>query len=935
MEREGGTDDRPPIEAANINTTQIELGDQNYRQSKKNRSDSIICMNLNAQSLAHKRDELVINTQLYKPLIIGVTETWGNGEREDGSFKLDGYVMYRSDRIGRRGGGTILYVASNLGQRECLAMRRSTRGIPFENSSWCWVTPTRGKKILVGCIYRSTASTVTNNAKLYDLIRQANEVAGGNRLLLMGDFNVPYIDWVNVTTLPRARIFEKDFFEAISDNFLCQHVKEYTRFRRTEKSVLDLFFTKEEGDMKNIKVLPPIARSDHGIVMGEFICKWKNRVVPKKSPVYTKGNYSIITEEIEARNWIGMAQDMTARELLREFNCTYKVLATNNIPLGSPRDYNEPWMNRDIMRIWIKKSHAWNRLGVRNSDGRWDEYKSHRDHLRKIIRKSRRLHEKKIAENARQNKRAFFKYVNSRMTVRPEITAMKTVDNEIVEEDADIVETIVDYFSTVHTDYRGEVMPDMMDMTDKHIRDITVTPELVASKLEKLERYKSCGSDEVHSYVLREAAKAMAKPLALIFQKSLDEGTCPEEWKSANVTPIHKKGDRTEPSNYRPVSLTSQVCKVLESIIRDKIVEHLTENNLLNDAQHGFREGRSCLTNLLETLEQWTEIIDEGDSIDVAYLDFRKAFDLVSHEHLIYKLSKYGIKGQILNWIKDFLKDRTQRVVIRGTASSQRKVTSGVPQGSVLGPILFLIFINDLPTELLTKLSLFADDSKLFARILTNKPTPGDGNGSRTLQEDLDKVAMWAEKWKMEFNVDKCKIMHLGYNNPGVPYRMGNAVLETTEEEKDLGILIDNKLDFGKHIRTIVARANRVLGMVRVSFACMNKPMFLNIYTAQVRPLLEYCVQVWSPHKRTYIKLIEGVQRRATKLVPQLKDMGYDARLKALGLQRLVDRRVRGDMIETYKIMTGKDKLDKGRLFQRATLRLRTHPLKLYKNTPG
>ena len=145
-------------------------------------------MNLNAQSLAHKRDELVINTQLYKPLIIGVTETWGNGEREDGSFKLDGYVMYRSDRIGRRGGGTILYVASNLGQRECPAMRRSTRGIPFENSSWCWVTPTRGKKILVGCIYRSTASTVTNNAKLNDLIRQANKVAGGNKLLLMGDF---------------------------------------------------------------------------------------------------------------------------------------------------------------------------------------------------------------------------------------------------------------------------------------------------------------------------------------------------------------------------------------------------------------------------------------------------------------------------------------------------------------------------------------------------------------------------------------------------------------------------------------------------------------------------------------------------------------------------------------------------------------------------
>ena len=183
----------------------------------------------------------------------------------------------------------------------------------------------------------------------------------------------------------------------------------------------------------------------------------------------------------------------------------------------------------------------------------------------------------------------------------------------------------------------------------------------------------------------------------------------------------------------------------------------------------------------------------------------------------------------------------------------------------------------------------------------------------------------------MEFNVDKCKIMHLGHNNPKNPYRMGEATLETTEEEKDLGVLIDNRLDFGKHIKTIVARANRVLGMIRVSFVCMNIPMFLNLYTAQVRPLLEYCVQVWSPHKRTYIKLIERVQRRATKLVPQLRERSYDERLEALGLPRLVDRRVRGDMIETYKIMTGKDKLEKRRLFQMATLRGRSHSKKLYR----
>ena len=337
------------------------------------------------------------------------------------------------------------------------------------------------------------------------------------------------------------------------------------------------------------------------------------------------------------------------------------------------------------------------------------------------IRKTKRVYEDKIAKNARADKKAFFKYVNSRLTVRPEITALKTTDNMIVEDDKDIVEVQVDYFSRVYTDFRGEQMPEMQNMTEAELTNIEITPEMVEKKLRGLNENKSSGSDIFHHYVLKEATQEMSEPLAIIYQKLLDEGVCPNEWKNANVTPIHKKGDRTDPSNYRPVSLPSQVCKVLESIIVDKITEHLTTNDLLNDAQHGFREGRSCLTNLLETLEQWTEIIDEGDAIDVAYLDFRKAFDLVSHEHLIYKLSKYGIKEKLLEWIKDFLKDRTQRVVIRGTASSPRKFTSGVPKGSVLGPLLFLIFINDLPLGLTSALSLFADDSKLFSRIVKSK----------------------------------------------------------------------------------------------------------------------------------------------------------------------------------------------------------------------
>ncbi len=243
-----------------------------------------------------------------------------------------------------------------------------------------------------------------------------------------------------------------------------------------------------------------------------------------------------------------------------------------------------------------------------------------------------------------------------------------------------------------------------------------------------------------------------------------------------------------------------------------------------------------------------------------------------------------SLNKQILGWVKKILDERSQRVLIRGTASSSQKVTSGVPQGSVLGPVLFLIFINDLPLKVISPLSLFADDSKIFTRIVDkeNKDKIYNNAGCDILQQDLINVLEWAKKWKMEFNVEKCKIMHIGHNNPKNTYNMDGSNLTETLKEKDLGVLIDNKLDFGDHIKEIVGRANRMIGMIRASFACLNIKMFLNLYMALIRPLLEYCVQVWSPHKRKYIKLIEGVQRRATRLVPELRELTYEERLKKI-----------------------------------------------------
>ena len=317
--------------------------------------------------------------------------------------------------------------------------------------------------------------------------------------------------------------------------------------------------------------------------------------------------------------------------------------------------------------------------------------------------------------------------------------------------------------------------------------------------------------------------------------------------------------------------------------------------------------------------------------MDVIYLDFRKAFDTVPHQRLLYKLESYGISGPIISWINSFLSDRKQRVFVNGHFSEWADVLSGIPQGSVLGPTLFLIFINDLPETIANLVKIFADDTKVYSII-------NDNQDIESLQNDLDNLAEWSNKWKLGFNAKKCKSMHIGRNNPEHKYTMLDVTtgvrteIQQVVEEKDLGVTFQNDLKFNKHIATCVKKANRMIGIIRRAFTSLDKGMFLTLYKSMIRPYLEYATAVWSPHLKKDIFMIENTQRRATKIVKEIKDWPYEDRLRFLGLPTLIYRRTRNDMIQVFKIMNNINNVDKDLFFTiNSQSTTRGHSLKICK----
>ena len=365
----------------------------------------------------------------------------------------------------------------------------------------------------------------------------------------------------------------------------------------------------------------------------------------------------------------------------------------------------------------------------------------------------------------------------------------------------------------------------------------------------------------------------------------------------------------------------------MESFLRDHVMKHLMDNNLLSKKQHGFISGRSTVTQLLNYLDKCAQSVATGKVVDAIYLDFEKAFDTVPRHRLLGKLQSYGIHGGVLKWVADYLSGRTQVVSVNGTESDVGSVLSGVPQGTVLGPLLFVIYINDMLDPISSNGLLFADDTKVFRQICSEED-------ALELQSDIDKLEAWTKIWLLRFNADKCHVLTLGkFENIRHThrYKIGGKELEHVFEEKDLGVLVDADLSFEEHITTKVRKANQIMGLIRRSFTYLDGKSFVKLYTALVRPHLEYAQSVWSPHLKKFTDLLENVQIRATKLVDHFGGLDYSERLKRLNLPTLAFRRLRGDLIEMYKHFSKYDKDIVAESFQPKERVNRRHRFQIHK----
>ena len=515
------------------------------------------------------------------------------------------------------------------------------------------------------------------------------------------------------------------------------------------------------------------------------------------------------------------------------------------------------------------------------------------------VRSQRVSYEERLGANSAMEPKKFHKYIRELKHARPSVGPL-LIDGVLSDDPTLMSEALVGAFSSVFDPiYPPDTYPHQV--SDGVIDTVPFSETAVRRLLSNLRSDGGPGPDGLKPLLLKNCAAELAIPLTIVFTKSMEEGVLPSQFKLARVSPIYKgKGSRSEPLNYRPISLTSVCCKTMERLVAQALFDFFELHNILTSAQFGFRPGRSTLDQLLLVYNKVTSWYDASQTVDVILFDFLKAFDRVNHRLLIKKLRQLGVSGFLLDWIHHFLTGRRMCVSVGGCSSSWTDVESGVPQGSVLGPLLFLVFVNHLVAGLDCKFMLFADDLKIY---LAN-----DGPSTCSLQRDIDWLARLSHDWGLVFNTGKtvCVRFHRGRAlGPVNAYRLEGSPVNFVDSCRDLGVVVDSQLRFHQHISQVVSKAGGVSMNILKSTVCRSPEFMCSVFKAHIRPILEYASPVWNTGFIDDITKLEAVQRRWTKRIDGLSELSYAGRLEYLNLFSVKGRLWRADMIQCWRIFHG------------------------------
>jgi hypothetical protein len=835
--------------------------------------------------------------------VVALTETFLDASIQDSQISLQGYTIYRNDRD-RRGGGVAFYIADHL---------QSVRRLDLENqhTEMIWVEINyKKKKLLFSCVYRPPNMNSLNIISFLDILHEKIDLATSNNPLsitLLGDFNDRCSTWKSLHSTSELDNKLVDLMNLLNITQLIEHP---TR----GENILDLLLTDTPNLFLNSGVIPSLSNLDHDAIFGTFKLSY-----PTSSSYlrhvwyYDRGNFDSLNETFDNVPWPGVINDDDTLDEITE-NVTNIILNTakekipNRIVKIKPND--KPWFNKDLRKLF-KTRNRWHKKQKRTQNPLHIEiYKQKRSVALNAYRDAKYNYYNNITTkllDPTTTVKTYWKLLKNTKDSQNDTSIPTMLDNDnLITDNKDKAELLNDYFIEQSKLPDGPLQPPTVDIvTDARLDHIIITPTIVKQVLLQLDVSKSTGPDQISNKILKNCADSLCLPLSILFNKSLELGQYPSSWKLALVTAIFKKLSKQIKSNYRPISLLCCISKVFERIVFNSTYQHLTINNLLDDENSGFKKDDSAILKLLALTDSIYKGLDDQEEILLTFLDITKAFDKVWHQGLITKLQQVGINGTLLEWYSDYLLNRCQRVVVGGKSSDIKQLHAGVPQGSILGPLLFLIYVGDITHNSKCKAYKFADDITYRKNIAKNKHE----EAVNILNTDLDNTLSWSYLWRVSFSAPKSCFMRITtkHNKPDLdPIIMDQSNISEVQSQTYLGLTISNNMQWNEHINRIITKASARVHQLRKFQYKLPRIALEKIYTSMIRPILEYGDIIFDNMPFYLSQQLENVQRRAALICTgAYRHTEHAVLLRELGWQSLTNRRYQRRLTSFYTLLNG------------------------------